>query len=259
MKFCNFISFLIILHCVSCKSPNPKNSLLTPSDTLKNLIKEHFQTIIRQDSIKILRFDSVRLYSNKEYFDRVIHYLDFKVNNPHKRMLQKINISEVKSEARKFMTLNHVIPKNSVVNPYSEILGTYIEAKFYKDNFCMDNNIICFYCITDSLFIFRSMEGYEGHYYHSVKKETNVYNIEISSDYSKNRKIEIKLLKDKFNAIIWRDSYYSITPEPEVRFNLLIPVKSITNIPVLYTKDTDGLVESFDKFDQISLEKLFNK
>jgi hypothetical protein len=259
MKFRDFITFLIILYCVSCKSPNPKNMVLTPSDTLKNIIKEHFQTIIKQDSIKILRFDTVRLYRNKEYFDRVIHYLDFKVNNPHKRMLQKINMSDVKSEARKFMVLNHVIPTNSIVNPYSEILGTYINAKIYKDNFCMDNNIIYFYCITDSLFIFKSMEGYEGHYYHSVKKEKNVYNIEISSDYSKTRKIEIKLLLDKFNAIIWRDTYRLKTQDPEVRFNILIPIEIIANIPVLYTKDTDGLLEYFDGFDQISIEDLFNK
>jgi hypothetical protein len=259
MKYYPFMTFLIISSCLSCKSQNSSNSIITPSDTLKNIKTEHFQTITRQDSIKILRFDTLKIYSNKDDIDEVLHYLDFKVNNPHKRMLQKINITEVTSEARKFMVLNHVVPRDSIVNPYNEIFGTYIGVRLYRDNYCMDNNLIYFYCITDSLFIFRSMEGYEGHSYSSVKKENNVYVIEIFGEYSKNRKIEIKLLHDKLNTIIWRDTYYLRSPEPKVRFNLLIPAKSISNIPVLYTKDSAGLVESFDGFDQISLEDLFNK
>jgi hypothetical protein len=81
----------------------------------------------------------------------------------------------------------------------------------------------------------------------------------IYDNYSKNRKIEIKLLKDRLNSIVWRETYYLRNSEPSVIFRLMVPVESIKNIPVLYTVDSFGLIESFDGFDQISFEELFDK
>lgn len=256
MKRMLLIYFLILSFLISCKSPGPTKPISISTDTLKNIKSEYFPSIIKQDSIKILKFETSIVDSSKE---ESLLYIDFKRNNPDKRKIQEITSKEIVSKAREYMNSVNSIPKDSILNPFPEILGTYIRVEKFNGDYCINfNQIDYFFCITDSLFVSRSQEGFEGYSFSNFSKKNGNYVIG-TLNKPENTTIEIKFLKDKYNACVWRETYYLFKSEPKVIYRLLVPVKNITNIPIIYTLYSAGFDDSFDGFDKISLGDLFNK
>lgn len=251
----SFIHLLFIVLLFSCK--NQKSTIVSiEGDALKSLNSKFFPSVIKQDSIKILKFDTVTIESMQE---ETLHYIDLKITNTDKNRLQRITLSEIKLKALEYMRTIEKLPKDSLTNPYSEIYGTYTRVEKLNGDYCINNNLMdYFFCITDSLFVLRSQEGFEGYSYAGVSKENNNYILEII-DRPKNRKFEIKFLYDSYNASIWREVYYLYSSNPDTTYYLLVPTKNINKIPVLYTLYSGGFDDSFNKYDNISLEDLFNK
>jgi hypothetical protein len=67
------------------------------------------------------------------------------------------------------------------------------------------------------------------------------------------------VIDSKMGIQIWQDERVDEKNESMFSYEMVIPAKMISKIPILYTLTNDMVDQSYDNFDDIDLEKLFKK
>jgi len=230
---------------------NDSNCLKFAKDSIKS---KHFSDIINADSIKIIDFRNLKT----EYADEVesIVFIDYKYSNEDKKQIRNLNLDSLISHAQLLINSNNKASYLSLSTLIPEMKGIYVPCFKYSNDYCMYYiNISNFICFTDNILICNYEDGLFSYKYSNIKKVDDKITIDLVENNSLS-KIEIKQLNDKYNASIWRYTYKS---NNNVSYEFRIPFSNISRIPILYNYTYGELTESYEGFDNISLEELFNK
>ena len=103
------------------------------------------------------------------------------------------------------------------------------------------------------------MDGYYLAYYKAITFENDVYKIDLIDNSSKISQIWIKILDKPYQVQIWKINRRDTERDSSYSYELKVPRKAINDLPILYIMNLAGLDNSMEFFDDLDLEKLYNK
>lgn len=209
-----------------------------------NIISDEIKGIISNDSVQILEYKKV---GSDEYQEENCTVIDYRNNTDFKSMMSSYTLSSLKNEIEngEYVYKNDI--KNKTENTYKLLENTYFRVNSYKDNPIINSGGIYYpIYLNNSSITFTYMDGIDVSYFSKIEKtknETFIYHL------GENKFYEIKILDNNSMLQIWKDQDNS--------YALLAPLKTVLKLPLLETIYTE-MDYSFDGFDTINLEQIFN-
>ena len=247
--------FAISAILISCQGFKGKQSLSDSGLNKDTIQTKFFKENVAQDSIKILDFIK---FSKDTYNQERIIYIDYKFNNADRKRVLTDKLEKHKAEIMIDNSKDSI--KNSFVSQIRDLNDTYVSIRKYKHDYCLYYFDIYFSrTITDTSMIFNDMDGITSYRFKNVTKDGNAYIYEFADNTYNIKQIIAKTIDSELKIQVWQRATLVDKNEIMYSYVLEIPAKNISKIPILYTLTNDAVDQSFDKFDELDLEKEFKK
>ncbi|MCL5246694.1 hypothetical protein M4I21_12790 [Cellulophaga sp. 20_2_10] len=209
-----------------------------------NIISDEIKGIISNDSVQILEYRKV---GSDEYQEENCSVIDYRTNTDLKSVMRSYTLSYLDNEIENGEYVYKHDIKNKAENTYKLLENTYFRISSYKDTPIVASGGIYYpIYLNNNSITFTYMDGIDVNYFSKIEKtknETFMYHLDENKFY------EIKILDNNSMLQIWKDQDNSYT--------LLAPLKTVLKLPLLETIYTE-MDYSFEGFDTINLEKIFN-
>ncbi|WP_324027809.1 hypothetical protein QSV08_07640 [Maribacter sp. BPC-D8] len=219
---------------------NVREMTLEKSEIISNEIK----SITSNDSVQILEYKKI---GEGKYKEENCTIIDYRNNTSLKSIMSSYTLFYLKNEINngKYVYENEI--NNKTENTNKSLESTYFRVESYKNNLVVNSNYVYFpIYLNNNSIAFTYMDGIQVSYFSEIEKtknETFIYHLNDKQFY------EIKIIDKSSMIQIWKDQ--------DNNYSLLAPLKTSLKLPILQTIYTE-LDYSFEEFDEINLEQIFN-